>query len=1221
MRNNNNNNNSSNNNSNNSNINNNNNNDNNKNNNNNNNINNNNNSNININNNNNNSNNSNNNNNNNNNINNNNNNNNSSNNNSNNSNSNNNNNNSNNSNNNNNNNNINNNNININNNNNNNNPTKHKPYKTNKTTHTQTRKPYKTQTLQNTQPYNSIQDSTRRFAFFLVQLHKDSPLGDAVLECYASGSRNIFVLGFVPVKSENTVVLLARDTNANHPTIKDLNLDLSQWQPIVEERGLVSWLVKVPSEAELARARQLPMDHINKLEEMWKSKPGATLDDLEAPSQETEVTPVALHYEDVHQYQAVFKPLVSLEAAYDKQMKDNQSRDNIMVRWDVALNRKKLAYFFFPKDDNDLRLMPGDELKLRHRNVSNRGAWEGHGNVIRFDQSEEVCLELKDSAVPEDCTVGYSVDFVWKAVSFDRMRTALHTFREYSASISGYLFHSILGHVVEPTILRLPPPKKGYNVQGLPELNHSQLAAVKSALQQPLSLIQGPPGTGKTVTSASLVYHMATSGTGQVLVAAPSNVAVDQLAEKVSRAGLKVVRLCAKSREDVSSPCEHLTLHYQVQNLKLPGSDYFQKLALLKREKGGLSAEDEKKFRELRRRLETEILEHADVVCCTCVGAGDPRLQNFRFQQVLIDESTQATEPEVLIPMMLGAKQVVLVGDHCQLPPVIMCKKAAEAGLCQSLFERLRLLGVKPIRLQVQYRMHPCLSEFPSNTFYEGTLQNGTGISDRQLHGVEFPWPNPDKPMMFYTQLGMEEISASATSFLNRTEASNVERIITRFLQAGVTPSQIGVITPYEGQRAHVVSVLLRQGTLRQDLYKEIEVSSVDAFQGREKDIIIMSCVRSNEQQSIGFLSDPRRLNVALTRARFGIVILGNPKVLSRQHLWNSLLSHYKEAGCLVEGPLTNLKQSMVQLSRPRRVFDRSNFGVGALATNRFQPTEKVGDPRPEAHHGRDPPYYGGAQQQGNNGPAVAQQGGYPHERSGGGGRQAGGGGASGGSGGSGAAGGGAPGAGAAFMPFALPAYAIPAPPAGGGARGGVGGYGSSQGGVGMGMGMGGSQGVGLATQAGGGLTQASQGGPAGGHGRSQGMGGPGGGMNGGVSQAGMGLGMGMSQELGGMGLGMGAGSQGMGLGMGLGMGSQALGMGFTDGGDGFSQSAGDYLSLMGGLGAGSAGAAHDSLLSQADGGGGGGGGYGDAMQMGGGGAAAFVDPATGELMFGDAPR
>lgn len=113
-------------------------------------------------------------------------------------------------------------------------------------------------------------------------------------------------------------------------------------------------------------------------------------------------------------------------------------------------------------------------------------------------------------------------------------------------------------------------------------------------------------------------------------------------------------------------------------------------------------------------------------------------------------------------------------------------------------------------------------------------------------------------------------------------------------------------------------------------------MSSVDAFQGREKDIIVLSCVRSNEQQSIGFLSDPRRLNVALTRAKYGLIILGNPRVLSKQPLWNSLLSHFKENGCLVEGPLTNLKQSMVQLSRPKMVSGRGktkpcNFRIACI--------------------------------------------------------------------------------------------------------------------------------------------------------------------------------------------------------------------------------------------------------------------------------------------------
>jgi regulator of nonsense transcripts 1 len=198
--------------------------------------------------------------------------------------------------------------------------------------------------------------------------------------------------------------------------------------------------------------------------------------------------------------------------------------------------------------------------------------------------------------------------------------------------------------------------------------------------------------------------------------------------------------------------------------------------------------------------------------------------------------------------------------------------------------------------------MHPCLSEFPSNMFYEGTLQNGVTAPERLRKNVDFPWPVPDTPMFFYQNLGQEEISSSGTSFLNRcvflyfflclsclsvhsqcrTEASNVEKIVTKFFKSGVIPGQIGVVTPYEGQRSYIVNYMQFNGSLKKDLYKEIEVASVDAFQGREKDYIILSCVRSNEHQGIGFLNDPRRLNVALTRAKYGVVILGNPKVLSK---------------------------------------------------------------------------------------------------------------------------------------------------------------------------------------------------------------------------------------------------------------------------------------------------------------------------------------------------
>ncbi|KAG5383493.1 hypothetical protein IGI04_034963 [Brassica rapa subsp. trilocularis] len=204
--------------------------------------------------------------------------------------------------------------------------------------------------------------------------------------------------------------------------------------------------------------------------------------------------------------------------------------------------------------------------------------------------------------------------------------------------------------------------------------------------------------------------------------------------------------------------------------------------------------------------------------------------------------------------LLLRKITVVLVGDHCQL-------------------------GIKPISLQVQYRMHPALSEFPSNSFYEGTLCNGVTIIERQ--GTKFLWPVPNQPMFFYVQvsnfafeLGKEEISASGTSYLNRTEAANVEKLVTAFLNSVVVPSQIGVITHYVGQRGCIVNYMARNGSLLQQLYKEIEVSSVDAFQGREKDYIILSCVRSNDHQ---------------------------------------------EYGCLVEGPLNNLKESMVQFQSPRK--------------------------------------------------------------------------------------------------------------------------------------------------------------------------------------------------------------------------------------------------------------------------------------------------------------
>lgn len=733
-------------------------------------------------------------------------------------------------------------------------------------------------------------------------------------------------------------------------------------------KKFLNWLVNDPCDSDVKRALRLTSGRVNKLEELWKT--GAvekTIEDVELLDDASQkAQPVALRYADAYQYQNVFGPLTQLEAEHDKAQREAQSRDGIAVRWDVGLNKKRVAYFALANGDGDgdaSKLGIGEELVLRRngydaKNPAKRENWTARGVVIKFTDANEVGLELKGvgaRSAPTEHTTNFSVDFVWKSTSFDRAQAAMKSFALDETSVSGYIYHLLLGHDAATP----PPPVpeqwlKNYDVSapGLPTLNTVQQTAVRMALSQPLSLIQGPPGTGKTVTSATIVYHLTRQNQGQVIVCAPSNVAVDQLAEKIEVTGLKVVRVAAKSRENLSerSPVEHLTLHYQAAHLRnAPGYAELAKLQRLKDELGELDSKDERRYRGLRRQVEHEILKAADVVCCTASGAGDPRLAEFRFRQVLMDESTQATEPETLIPLIMGAKRVVMIGDHCQLGPVVTCKAARQAGLGQSLFERLILLGVSPYRLQVQYRMHPCLSEFPSDVFYEGALQNGVAASERLSPDVQFPWPNDKKPMMFWSHFGQEELSGSGTSYLNRQEASAVEQAVTQLLKSGVEPQNIGVVTPYEGQRLFVVNHMQRVGSLRQELYAAVQVASVDSFQGREKDFIVLSCVRSNETSGIGFLSDPRRLNVAMTRARLGLVIIGNPKALAKQPLFYDLLTHFKNNDVFVEGPLSALVECATPLTPPRGKggFRKGNGEwrgyIPALGSNPdFKPADQI---------------------------------------------------------------------------------------------------------------------------------------------------------------------------------------------------------------------------------------------------------------------------------------
>lgn len=204
------------------------------------------------------------------------------------------------------------------------------------------------------------------------------------------------------------------------------------------------------------------------------------------------------------------------------------------------------------------------------------------------------------------------------------------------------------------------------------------------------------------------------------------------------KTGLNVVQVCSRVKENLfelteeASSSKH-TLHWKLrQKVAAAKNKVFRKLHE-KRERESLSESEQGRYRRQLRKFEKEIISRSDIVCCTCSTAFDSRLRQFRFDCLLVDEATQATEPEVLLPMLKGPRQVILIGDHMQLGPVVLSKEAAQSGMNRSLFERMVKLGLRPVRLEVQYRMHPALSQFPSESYYDGKLMNGVAQNDRNF--------------------------------------------------------------------------------------------------------------------------------------------------------------------------------------------------------------------------------------------------------------------------------------------------------------------------------------------------------------------------------------------------------------------------------------------------------------------------------------------------------
>eukprot|EP00930_Biecheleria_cincta_P021623 TRINITY_DN15975_c2_g1_i1.p1 TRINITY_DN15975_c2_g1~~TRINITY_DN15975_c2_g1_i1.p1 ORF type:complete len:1262 (+),score=287.34 TRINITY_DN15975_c2_g1_i1:128-3913(+) len=378
-------------------------------------------------------------------------------------------------------------------------------------------------------------------------------------------------------------------------------------------------------------------------------------------------------------------------------------------------------------------------------------------------------------------------------------------------------------------------------------LNQSQLKALTLATSLRLTLIQGPPGTGKTTTAVQIVTALVQYGLVDLpmLVTADSNTAVDNLVKGLGKRGLQVVRVGRPEsiREDV-------------KGYSLDG-----------------------RWKDLKK---------AEVVCATCIGASGSTLDKARFSTVLIDECTQAAESAALVPLARGCQQAILIGDQCQLPPTVLSDVAETENLGESLFTRLVTQGVRPVLLDTQYRMHPLIAEFASAAFYNGRLQNGVShIHRKPPEG--FPWPQRHMPVAF-VNLERGEEKREGSSYINPAEA---EKTLWSLMEVckndQLGPEEVGIVTPYKGQ-VNFIKKLIRERPGLAKFRSGLEVESVDGFQGQEKEVIIFCAVRNNREGKVGFLSDWRRLNVMLTRARRGCIVIGSRSTLVSDPLWHEWL-------------------------------------------------------------------------------------------------------------------------------------------------------------------------------------------------------------------------------------------------------------------------------------------------------------------------------------------
>jgi len=527
----------------------------------------------------------------------------------------------------------------------------------------------------------------------------------------------------------------------------------------------------------------------------------------------------------------------------------------------------------------------------------------GIRGVVTGRDANAITIALADPPEPTTDRPLFRVDVSHDEIARQRQSRALKLARAAERGPLAILRRVLTGE-------QAPRFRESVTWQPLTSLDASQRAAVDLALSaEDLAVLHGPPGTGKTTVLIELIRQAIRRGQ-RVLACAPSNLAVDNLLERLVNAGERAVRIGHPAR--VLPLLRDKTLDIQVEthpSMKL-AHDWMRESFSLRRQaarftRAVITAQTRRELRaqarklvedaqQLEQALADQILDSATVVCATLTGLNPDLLCDREFDLAVIDEAAQTTEPACWIPA-LRCRTLILAGDHCQLPPTVLSPEARRQGFHVSLMERLMRFPNAPElsrQLTHQYRMHAQIMQFSSEEFYAGTLTAADGVREHRL--IDLPgvtdteWTSTAIRFVDTAGSGCEDEQDAQGSWFNPGEADWIAQRIQDLQDAGVRSEDMAVITPYSAQVR-----LLRERLAD----SRLEIDTVDGFQGREKEAILVSLVRSNARGEVGFLADTRRINVALTRARRLLVVVGDSSTLASHDFYLRLLDYFERAG------------------------------------------------------------------------------------------------------------------------------------------------------------------------------------------------------------------------------------------------------------------------------------------------------------------------------------